>query len=793
MKKETSIMTIMILGVGILSGCNSSNTVTIETSTVAQETIDEELQETQSSEDNVSVPTLFVGYNGDIDSLNPLFADTYDSKMITGLTQVTLLTTDRNGDIIYKAINGETIIYKGSEYYYEGIADIDVEYDEEENQTVYTITLRSDLRFNDGTEVNADDLIFTLYALSDPTYDGPYTVYSMPIVGMKSYRSNAPANIIVTEDEMEQTLAVLPEDLKGKIIENIIRMQLTEELEWCRNVFEDEEYELLTKQYDSYLKMFVSFYARKEVVIEENAEESQVLESIIAQYDSDYKALGKACYNDETAFVEETNKLVESWIIEDKISRGLIGNAPNISGIQKINDYEITITTEGYDATAIYQLDIPIMPLHYYGKEDLYNYENNQFGFIKEDLSNIYNKNVPMGAGPYQFVSSDDETISMVANEYYYGDVIQTKKLQFVMMAEDEKIEAVASGSVDVARIVSSIDNVEEIMKCNSNDSLTGDVLWTNMVDELSYGYIGINAENVSVGGDADSEESIYLRTALATIFSYYRESAVESYFGASANVINYPMSKTLWASPKKSDSDYETAFSKDINDNLIYTDGMTEEENLIAVKEATLEYLQAAGYEVTEGVVIKAPKGASLEYEVILAQEKGAVNPCGELITQAAKTLNEIGITLNIRYLSSQAELVQVLKANTQQIWCAESSTVIYPDLYKQYYSANCPEMGGTNENFFCIRDEKLDILILKARQDDDRNARKILYKQSLDLIMDWAVEVPVYQSTDNVLYNAKRIDVNTIAQDVTSYYSWLQEIEDISLQTENIEIKSK
>lgn len=779
MKKRVLVLLTVILG--MFSACNNHSNNQVENSTETTETI---VEQTQSPEFNEFAPVLRIGYNGAIDSLNPFFADTYDSTMITGLTQVNLLTTGRNGDIIYQAIDGETVTYKGTQYYYEGVADIDVDYDENKNQTTYTIVLRSDLQFSDGNTVNADDLIFTLYVLSDPTYDGPYMVYSMPIVGMKSYRSNAPANVIVTDEEIEAVLKNLPIEVQKTIREDIIRVQLTEELKWCSIIFEDDEYSLLTEQYESYLDLFVSFYALDEVAIEE---ETQVLESVIFQYDIDYKTLGQMCYNDETFFATEVEKLVESWIIADKISQGLIGNAPNISGIQKVNDYEITITTEGYDATAIYQLDIPIMPLHYYGEETLYDYANNQFGFIKEDLSPVYKMNdLPMGAGAYQFVSLEDETISMISNPFYYKGNIQTEQLQFINMTEDEKIKAVALGNLDVARIVGSINHIEEIMKYNSNNSLTGDVLLTNMVDELAYGYIGMNAQNVSVGGKIDSKQSIYLRTALATVFSYYREQTVQAYFGTSASVINYPMSKALWASPKKSDSDYEVAFSNDVNGNVIYTDDMTEDEALDALKKAVLEYLQEAGYEIEDDVVVNAPDGAFLQYEVILAQEEGSVNPCAKLVKQAAETLYELGIELKIKYISTQAELLRVLKSNTQQIWCAESSITIYPDLYEHYYSTNCPGMGGTNENYFSIKDEDLDILILKARQDNNRNTRKILYKKSLDVIMDWAVEVPIYQGTDNIICNVQRIDVNTIAEDITSYYSWLREIEKISLKEE-------
>ena len=53
----------------------------------------------------------------------------------------------------------------------------------------------------------------------------------------------------------------------------------------------------------------------------------------------------------------------------------------------------------------IYQLGVAIAPLHYYGDESLYDYDNNTFGFPKGDLSLVRGQDhQPMGAGPYKFV-----------------------------------------------------------------------------------------------------------------------------------------------------------------------------------------------------------------------------------------------------------------------------------------------------------------------------------------------------------------------------------------------------
>ena len=47
------------------------------------------------------------------------------------------------------------------------------------------------VKFSDGTQMDIDDVIFSLYVPLDPTYDGIMTLYSLPIEGLEAYRSGA--------------------------------------------------------------------------------------------------------------------------------------------------------------------------------------------------------------------------------------------------------------------------------------------------------------------------------------------------------------------------------------------------------------------------------------------------------------------------------------------------------------------------------------------------------------------------------------------------------------------------
>ncbi len=68
---------------------------------------------------------------------------------------------------------GRDTEYNGTEYTYTGLSDVTVT--EGEDETVYNFKLRDDVTFSDGEPLTADDLIFTLYVLSDTDYDGNAT------------------------------------------------------------------------------------------------------------------------------------------------------------------------------------------------------------------------------------------------------------------------------------------------------------------------------------------------------------------------------------------------------------------------------------------------------------------------------------------------------------------------------------------------------------------------------------------------------------------------------------------
>ena len=145
-------------------------------------------QTPEPAPEKVRGDTLAVGYAPFNSKFSPFFSETaYDADAYT-MTQIGLLTSDRTGAIITRGIEGETKNYNGTDYTYYGPADLTIT--ENADGTVdYDFVLRDDIKFSDGVPLTVDDVIFTMYVLCDPTYDGSSTLFAQPIEGVEAYRS----------------------------------------------------------------------------------------------------------------------------------------------------------------------------------------------------------------------------------------------------------------------------------------------------------------------------------------------------------------------------------------------------------------------------------------------------------------------------------------------------------------------------------------------------------------------------------------------------------------------------
>lgn len=777
------------------------------------------------AEETTSTP-LVVAYSPFSEKFSPFFADTGYDMDVVGMTQIGLMTTDRMGGIIYNAIEGETVPYNGTDYTYYGPADISVNYDKDADTTTYTAKIRDDLTFSDGVPVTADDIIFTYYVYLDTAYVGSTSLNSYNIQGLQDYRTQTTSDVYAKYADLAAQIYAAGEDHVWTADD--AWTQEMQENYWAsmKDVWTGDVQAIVDYVYNNYLDAYAEQtigFTPEEVSAEEglkialgmalwgygSVDENGVLTGAVtgttwdlkngvyptiddyyaetfAAYSGDpdaYWSVEAADDTDVHGTVDES--FIALWGPQDP---GMEGGVKSISGITKLDDYTVQVVTDGYQAPAIYSiLGIQITPMHYYGDTSLYDYDNGMYGFTRGDLSGVAEKtSQPMGAGPYKFVKYENRVVYFEANENYFKGAPKIEYVQFKETAAAEVAAGVATGTVDAGELTGSRTRFEEIASYNTDTGdITGSVITTSKVDNLGYGYIGMNAETMNVAGEPASDQSKDLRKGIATIICVYRDVAIDSYYGEAASVINYPISNTSWAAPQPTDADYKVAFSTDVDGNPIYTSEMTQDEKYAAALQAAIGFFKAAGYTFDEatGTFTAAPDGAKLSYECYIAGDGTGDHPSFGILTEAAAALQTIGIELKINDLADANVMWDALDAGTQEMWCAAWGSTIDPDMYQVYYSTNAPGMGGTDSNHYHISDADLDAAIMDARTSDDQAYRKAEYKTALDIIVDWAVEIPIYQRQNCVIFSTQRINLATLTPDITTFWGWMSEIEKLEM----------
>ena len=747
-KQVIALASAAALSVSVLAGCSgaASDATSESTSTATAE----------ASNTAASDGTLVLA------EFSPFFAASASDQDVIDLTQLGLLGADRKGEMILNGIEGETREYNGTDYTYYGTSDCVVT-ENDDGTVTYDIKLRDDLKFSDGEPVTIDDVIFSMYVFLDPTYDGSVTMYSTPIVGLEEYRNSM--------STLSKLIAEAGED-------NTDYTNFTEEQQkafW--DAVNDGGVKFAQEIVDTMLENGATDVASAAAGwgfdgLAADATAKDFFLAIGEQYDWSFSAME----------AETAGSALSDLIPEDVYAYSTtgvnVGNAvANVAGIVKTGDYSMTLTTTELSTTMIYQLQMPIAPLHYYGDESLYDYDNNSFGFAKGDLSSVRAKtSAPMGAGMFTFSKYSDGVVYLDANPSYYDGAPKVAHVNMKETQEADKITGVQAGTIDISDPSYSLEVADQIADINGVEGEDGPVITTRLKDYRGYGYIALSAKNVNVGGDPASEASKDLRKAIMTVIAAYRDEGIDSYYGDTATVINYPISNTSWAAPSVTDDGYQIAYSTDVDGNEIYTSDMKSEDKYAAALQAALGYFEAAGYTVENGQITAAPAGAKMEYQINIGASGNGDHPSFQTLTNAAAALKTIGFTLTVNDMANASDLFASYQSGAAEGWVAAWQSTNDPDMFQLYHS-----QGATN--YYTINDADLDELIMAARQTTDQEARKAMYKEAMEIILDWGVELPVYQRSEATIFSTERVNIDTIAKDQTPYWTYKSELNNLEL----------
>ena len=753
-KQVIALASAAALSVSVLAGCGgaASDATSESTSTATAE----------ASNTAASDGTLVLAETGFEGKFSPFFAASASDQDVIDLTQLGLLGADRKGEMILNGIEGETREYNGTDYTYYGTSDCVVT-ENDDGTVTYDIKLRDDLKFSDGEPVTIDDVIFSMYVFLDPTYDGSVTMYSTPIVGLEEYRNSM--------STLSKLIAEAGED-------NTDYTNFTEEQQkafW--DAVNDGGVKFAQEIVDNMMANGATDVASAAAGwgfdgLAADATAKDFFLAIGEQYDWNFSAMEA-----ETAGTALSDLIPEDVYAYSTTGVNVGDAVASVAGIVKTGDYSMTLTTTELSTTMIYQLQMPIAPLHYYGDESLYDYDNNSFGFAKGDLSSVRAKtSAPMGAGMFTFSKYSDGVVYLDANPSYYDGAPKVAHVNMKETQEADKITGVQAGTIDISDPSYSLEVADQIADINGVEGEDGPVITTRLKDYRGYGYIALSAKNVNVGGDPASQASKDLRKAIMTVIAAYRDEGIDSYYGDTATVINYPISNTSWAAPSVTDDGYQIAYYTDVDGNEIYTSDMKSEDKYAAALQAALGYFEAAGYTVANGQITAAPAGAKMEYQINIGASGNGDHPSFQTLTNAAAALKTIGFTLTVNDMANASDLFASYQSGAAEGWVAAWQSTNDPDMYQLYHS-----QGATN--YYAINDTDLDELIMAARATTDQEARKAMYKEAMEIILDWGVELPVYQRSEATIFSTERVNIDTIAKDQTPYWTYKSELNNLEL----------
>lgn len=744
---------------------------------------------------------LTVGISACSQVFNPLFASSEGDLAVVDLLFDNLLTAERGGQIVFDGIEGENITYQGEEYSYSGPVDVGVEDDEENGTTTVALTLRENMTFSDGKPVTADDLLFTYYVLCDSAYEGYSQVKDLNIVGLKNYQTQTPVSIYTKYQKEAANIykGGWPEEIGTDLTDPDTWFWTNLKDNWQKDIQENIAY--CVNKYRGFSEEYIGFapssVARSEglqtalsmviwgfATVEDgtlttsvsqktyNLTESQYptdvdfFEEAFAKYEGDVVTYAKEESANTTDILQVTkDAYVQQWGPQDPSVSDV--DCSYISGIQRLGDHSISITFSSLEKQELYTLlDVYIAPLHYYGDATLFNADQRQYGFVRNELESLHkNDTTPLGSGAYTLVSYENSTAELTANTTYWRGVPAITSLHLAEVSEIDRINDVANGALDITTVSGADNALAEITTHNIAEKLSGNVITTITTAADSLEYIGLNTKALAIG-DADSSASLYLKNALYTLLEAGREMAVSSVFGQRGAMLTQPVS---FDSALINCFDSQSSPSNTTNRTESSTESGSADTTSKTPLETALSYLLLAEYTVNEeNMITAAPKNGRTSFSAVcLADSTDSPSPARRLLEQLKADMDTLGLTLTITTVDSQENLDKALAGGKYHI---------FADILTADESLELNTRFGSEgkENYFFYKNELLDETLEVADTFWDPLEALPAYRKALEIIATADIVVPVCQTHNAILFNTERMENSSLSDVLTRHWGW-------------------
>lgn len=352
------------------------------------------------------------------------------------------------------------------------------------------------------------------------------------------------------------------------------------------------------------------------------------------------------------------------------------GDAESVEGIKVIDDYTISFTYDVAKAARIWNLEIGIMPEHFYGFEK----GNAQSMRDKMNAFEI------MGSGRYEFKSFEPKQFAtFTANEEWYGGEVKTKNLITKFTTPDTYFQEMQAGTVDIQLRVPAKDEnkiqIEDMGFMNINPYMAN-----------SYGYIGFNLRDPRL-------EDKEVRQALT--YGFNRNAFIQIYYNGNASLINTPISKVSWA----------------------YTDEVNPYNYDLEKANAMLD---EAGWIDTNGDGTRDKDGQELQFVWDTYTDSRYVETMIPMLQADWKKIG-VGVEANLMDFSTLVEKVYT-ERDFDLYNMAWSLTTDPGSNYSTFHSKFDVADGN---NSVGLRNDRIDELLVKGDVEFDQEKRKEIYKE--------------------------------------------------------------
>ena len=733
---------------------------------------------------------------------SPFFATSAYDTAIEGYTQLGLLYLDKMGAVQA----GKEFPSLAYSYNQEVSAD--------NSTSTYTIVLKNGILFSDGQPVTMKDVLFNIYVLCDPLYDGSSTFYTLKVQGLNEYRLQTSAETLGVADAIIAAGIATAED--GTMVMNPAEGATAEQqaafwayLDQAGEIFAQEIVDYVMNNYgsDEYVQenfdaaltfeqvkadptlttaygmamwgfgasadgaTFTDALGNVYTYGTDEMTAATYWANIIGSYGYD---LSDAGINYEKAGDNNIEDYVRNLYIANE--GGIEGGVASISGITTgkttgddgvERDY-LQIVCNGVDPTAIFKMGIEVAPCHYYTEG--FTGEVNEFGVALNNADFIQvlkDKNdAPMGAGPYKFDEYKDNVVYYTANDSY---LMGSPKVQTMRYQEVTSGSELDSALTDLVHFTDPSASTTIINDVTAGEGDYAKLAYT-LVDNDGYGYIGMNAQVFP---------EWEVRKALAHAMNI--QLCIDDYYGELATPNYRTMTKIQWAYPE--------------NPENLYPYDATGETSKALFLEAGYIYDEAAN-------IMYYPEGhekAGQQFTVKATLPMDASeHPAGSVLIDMQSILASIGIKMDIEVDTTVLNKLNTAYESGIQLWTAAwGNGGQDPDMFQVWYSdpavnqSTSPTAKGLYWLYENGSDEQkavlveLNELINAGRSTLDIEERKAIYAQALELSTSTATEIPTYQRKNMYVFNKDVINADSLfsGEDVTPFQSPISFIWNVEL----------